>query len=235
MSKWQLDGIGESFEVAPNVHIMVYHLDGKGRVVWQITAMDGDGGTVHLIENEDEFATEEDAEVAGLEAAAALGKRIEAIATAELRRFKQAAQAAQDADDAAIVAAHGEVVWVESDWIDAALHCATVAGHPCCVTDRGAAGIKWELEPEHTGHPYTWDAPDVETAKIRAAAAALRSPCKRWLVEIPAQNLGARAIKGGSVEVWAVTGEGALYRACAALDIYSLGREVKHKATEVAG
>lgn len=234
MSKWQLDGIGESFEIAPNVHIMVYHLDAKGRVVWQITACDGDGDIVHLVENEDEHVTEEDAEIAGLEAAAELGKRIEATATAELRRIKQAAR---DADDAALVAAHGEVVWsltAPTRPDGPTYRRAQVAGHPVVVEEFASGRVKWWVEPDYYGHEYTWDAPDVATAMQRATATALRDPCRRWMVEIPDQTLGQREIKGGTVEVWAVTSEGALYRACDALEIRSFGRAVYGKAMEVS-
>jgi hypothetical protein len=145
---------------------------------------------------------------------------------AALARTKQAAQ---DADDAALVAAHGEVVWAVGLAGAGDLHTATVAGHPCYLEDRGDQGVKWWLDPEYYGHPHTWYAPDLETAKRRAAAAALRTPCKRWAVTLP----DAPHNKGGTVEVMAVTSEGALYRATQALGWITLGCEVKGNAMEV--
>lgn len=143
-------------------------------------------------------------------------------------------QAVMDADDAALVAAHGGVVWTVGLAGAGDLHTATVAGHPCYLEDRGDQGVKWWLDPEYYGHPHTWYAPDLEAAKIRAAAAALRTPCKRWSVEIPEQGDGWRAVKGGTVEVWAVTSEGALYRAAQALGARMMGgRKVEGTAQEV--
>ena len=137
------------------------------------------------------------------------------------------------------VATTSEIVWAVRDAGFATLHTATVAGHPCCVTQYKTGGVKWELEPEYYGHPLTWDAPDLETAKMRAAAAALREPCKRWRVTLPTQGRGIYRIDGGEVEVWAVTREGALYRAAAALSskIYCMGiiGEIKGEAVEKAG
>lgn len=145
-------------------------------------------------------------------------------------------QAAQNADDAALLAAHDEVVWKVKEMDHVRWHAAIVAGHPCCVTEYKTGGVKWEIEPEHYGHPLTWDAPDLDTAKIRAAAAALREPCKRWRVTLPPQRQIGRRIEGGEVEVWAVTQEGALYRAAQALGAGFIGGgSIEGEAVEVAG
>lgn len=186
----------------------------------------GDQDTTH--------ATLEAAQFAALEGAVGdLGKLkskiadCEALLTAARRRVRRA-------EDAALVAAHGEVVWAVSDAGFATLHTATVAGHPCRVEVYEHGGVKWQLEPEHYGHPYTWDAPDVETAKIRAAAAALREPCKRWRVTLAEVPVGLWKTKGGTVEVWAVTHDGALYRAAQALGAVVIGgRKIEGEAVAV--
>ena len=237
MSRWELDQAGMHLELAPGVHLTIYDLPGD-LWGWQIAALkyvEPELKVVILGEGQEGYGSEQAAETAGLEAALALAKRIEETALGELRRIKQAAQ---DADDAALVAAHGEVVWAVRDAGFATLHTATVAGHPCCVTEYREGNFKWELEPEHYGHPLTWDAPDLETAKLRAAAAALRQPCKRWRVTLAPQGRGIYRLDGGEVEVWAVTREGALYRAAAALSskIYCMGiiGEIKGEAVEVS-
>lgn len=144
-------------------------------------------------------------------------------------------QAAQDADDAALVATIGGEVWTARDAGWAVLHTAQVAGHRCLVSVSPDGRVKWEIEPEHYGHPYTWDAPDLETAKIRAAAAALREPCKRWRVTLPPQRQIGRRIEGGEVEVWAMSEEGALYRAAQALGAGFIGGgSIEGEALEVA-
>lgn len=233
MSEWEFDGVGMSLLVADHVHVMVYDLDTPQRWACQVTALNRGDDCVHLVESDDEHATMQVAQVAGLEAALALAKRIEETAGAELRRIKRAAQ---DADDAALVATIGGEVWTARDAGWAVLHTAQVAGHRCLVSVSPDGSVKWEIEPEHYGHPYTWDAPDLETAKIRAAAAALREPCKRWRVTLPPQRRIGRRIEGGEVEVWAVTREGALYRAAQALGAGFIGGgSIEGEAVEVAG
>lgn len=235
MSRWELDQAGMHLELAPNVHLTIYDLPGD-LWGWQIAALkyaEPDLKVVVLDESQEDYGSEQAAEMAGLEAALALAKRIEETALGKLRRNKQAAQ---DADDAALVATAGEIVWAVRDAGFATLHTATVAGHRCCVEVYTSGGVKWELEPEHYGHPLTWYAPDLETAKMRAAAAALREPCKLWRVTLPAQRQAWRRIEGGEVEVWAVTREGALYRAAQALGVGFVGcGSIEGEAVEVAG
>jgi hypothetical protein len=197
----------------------------------------GDDGwiwTIGLGYGQHKAASEQEAKCAALEAALALAKRIEQAAGAELRRIKQAAQ---DVEDAALVATLGGEVWTVRDATFAQVHTAQIEGHHCRVEVYKDGHTQWELEPEYYGHPYTWDAPDVETAKIRAAAAALRDPCKRWRVTIPAQHkLRGGRTKGGTVEVWAVTQEGAMYRAGQALEVVMLGdAPLEGEAVEIEG
>lgn len=229
MSEWRSTEEGEDLAICNELCVRVF--EGAGLWYYQIIST-----YPECILSQFQTTSEQGAKIAALEAALALAKRIEETALGELRRNKQAAQ---DADDAALVAAHGEVVWAVRDAGYATLHTATVAGHPCCVEVYTSGGVKWYLEPDCYGHPHTWDAPDLETAKMRAAAAALRQPCKRWRVTLPAQGRGIYRIEGGEVEVWAVTREGALYRAAAALSskIYCMGiiGEIKGEAVEMAG
>jgi hypothetical protein len=230
MSEWELDQVGAHFELMPGLYLTIYDLAPGTKWAWQVAAIrhgEESLNVVILSESQEEYDSWQAAQEAGLEASATkLAKQIECKAAAELRRTKQAAQ---DADDVALVAAHGDVVWEMRDVGFATVHTATVAGHPCCVEVQPGGHVKWELEPEYYGHPYTWDAPDLETAKIRAAAAALREPCKRWLVTLP----DVPHNKGGTVEVLAVTSEGALYRAARALGWRRMDLAVKGKAMEV--
>lgn len=226
MSEWRSTEEGEDLAICNELCVRVF--EGAGLWYYQIIST-----YPECILSQFQTTSEQGAKIAALEAALALAKRIEETALGELRRNKQAAQ---DADDAALVAAHGELVWQVEEIGHLYWHKATVAGHPCRVTQYKTGGVKWELEPEYYGHPLTWDASDVETAKMRAAAAALRKPCKRWRVRLPTQGRGIYRLDGGEVEVWAVTREGALYRAAAALNGDRIGimGEIEGEAVEVS-
>lgn len=212
---WQVDGLGAE------VQVRRAWLDGAWR--WQWWCMAGGGGVCD---------TQAKAQIAALGVyRARLQGQLDDVG-ALLNAIKQAAQ---DADDAALVAPI-DPAWLVRDAGWAVLHAAVVAGHKCLVSVSPDGRVKWELEPEHYGHPLTWDAPDLETAKIRAAAAALREPCKRWRVTLPPQRQIGRRIEGGDVEVWAVTQEGALYRAAQALGAGFIGGgSIEGEAVEVAG
>lgn len=225
---WERDQYGLTLRLAMGVVLCVgwvEEMGGPRRWRWTLESTVF-GGKQSRMATGDPCASEDAACEAGLAAAADLGKLITAISEGEARRTKRAAQ---DAEDAALVAAHGEVVWAVGLAGACDLHTATVAGHPCYLEDRGDQGVKWWLDPEYYGHPHTWYAPDLETAKIRAAAAAMRTPCKRWLVTLP----DAPHNTGGSAEVWAVTSEGALYRAARALGWRRMDLAVKGNAMEV--
>lgn len=226
-SKWRKVDGGEALTLCNELTLLVS--EGEGLWWYQITAFNH---PEDAIISQFHAPTQAEARQAALEAALNLGKRTVQTAEAELRRIKQAAQ---DVADTALVAAHDEVVWEMRDAGFATLHTATVAGHPCRVEVYAHGDVKWQLEPEHYGHPHTWYAPDVDTAKIRAAAAALRSPCKRWRVTLAEVPVGLWKTRGGTVEVWAVTHDGALYRAAQALGAVVIGgRKIEGEAVEVA-
>lgn len=225
-SKWRKVDGGEALTLCNELTLLVS--EGEGLWWYQITAFDH---PEDAIISQFHAPTQAEARQAALEAALNLGKRTVQTAEVELHRIKQAAQ---DVEDAALVAAHGEVAWEVRDATFAQVHTASLVGHTCRVEVYKHGGVKWELEPEHYGHPYTWEAPDLETAKIRAAAAALREPCKRWRVTIPPQKLNYTGTSGGVVEVEAVSQEGALYKAALALGVaYMAAHHAKGEAVEV--
>ena len=88
-AEWSYDGVGMSLEVAPGLRVMVYDLATTTQWVCQVTALDGEGGCAHLVENDDVYAAMAAAQIAGLEVAVKLAKQIEDAATAALHRLKE--------------------------------------------------------------------------------------------------------------------------------------------------
>jgi hypothetical protein len=231
---WERDRYGLTLRLAMGVVLCVGWVEevgGPRRWRWTLE-YEGYGGRASRMATGEPCESEAAACVAGLVAASDLGKLITACAEGEARRAKQAAQ---DADDAALVAAHGAVLWsltTPTRPDGPTYRRAQVVGHPIVVEEFASGRVKWWVEPDYYGHEYTWDAPDVATAMQRAVATALRDPCRRWKVTIT----GGKMCRLGTVEVWARTADGAVYRgACALGTMNMMAHYAEGRADEVGG
>lgn len=174
MSEWELDQAGAHFELMPHVYLTIYDLLPGEKWAWQIAAIrhsEESFDVVVLAESQEDYDNWRAAQEAGLEASTlTLAKRIEATATAELRRIKRAAK---EADAALRAAAAGEIVWGAAKVGEDTLHTASHAGQYLKVSEWADGSIRWQAIPGVEGQPSGGDAPSVEIGKVRAVAAIL--------------------------------------------------------------
>lgn len=162
------------------------------------------------------LTAEEAAEVADLEAVIEFAKQIEQAAGAELRRIKQAAQ---DREDAALVADYvernGEVEWSELSIDDGTKHVAIVNGFPVKIWNlhHDKTTLYHRVDPDDLSTRTKIFTNDLDVAKMRALAKALRRTGQWWDAT---PRSGIRFPGRETLTVWAATRQGALWSAARA-------------------